>query len=309
MSKIFTITGDYIIYGIAHLPLKVLYVFSDIVFFILFYVVRYRRKVAEKNISESFPDAGAEEVKSISRKFYRNFADYIFETLKLAHISDEEMAERMQFENVEAMDKAIEEGKSVVIYFSHCFNWEWATSVILHSKFRNDDKVIFGQVYRPLNSKWFDDLMLRLRGRFGAHCFKKKSVLRDLLTINRDKKVWIVGFMSDQKPSHGDGKHVLMFLNHPTAVISGTEILANRLKTAAIFWKMSKVSRGHYNIEMCKLADDASQCEANTLTDKYFSILEQNIISQPDIWLWTHKRWKIPVTLNDDNETNSSNNP
>ncbi len=307
MKKLLSKCGNALINGFAHLPLGALYVFSDVVFFLLFYVIRYRRKVTEKNLRESFPDYSDCKIKEISRGFYRNFADYIFETLKLAHISDDEMSRRMVFENLHYMDDALSEGKNIVVYFSHCFNWEWATSVVLHSKCRDNDNVVFGQVYRPLKSEWFDKLMLRLRSRFGAHSYKKKSLLRDLLMLKRENKTWVVGFMSDQKPSHGDPTHILKFLNHPTAVITGTETVAVRLKTAVIYWDMVKISRGHYKIVMHKLADDASTHPLHEITDKYISLLQDTIIRQPEIWLWTHKRWKIPVNY-PQNEADSSNN-
>lgn len=312
MKRFFRKLGDMLINGAAHLPLGVLYVFSDFCYFLLFYVFRYRRKVAEKNLRESFPEAGDDEINGILKKFYLNFTDYTVETLKLAHISDEEMMRRMTFEGTELMDDAVAAGRSVVVYFSHCFNWEWAPSVTLHSRFKDDKNVIFAQVYRPLKSEWFDGVMLRLRSRFGSESFKKSTVLRDLLKLRMEKKVWVTGFMSDQKPSHGDPTYIVKFLNHPTAAITGTETLAMRLKTTAIYWDMQKISRGHYNIVMRKIADDASTMQKNDVTQKYVELLENTIRRQPDIWLWTHKRWKIPVKFPEqspENETDSSNNP
>lgn len=297
MKKVLYACGDALVNGVARLPLRVLYILADFIFFILYHLVRYRRKVTLKNLRDSFPDYDEKQIAGICRQFYRNFSDYIVETLKLAHISDDEMAKRMEFENIEIMDKPLGEGRSVVIYFSHCFNWEWAPSVILHSRHRNNAKVVFGQVYRPLDSKWFDSVMLRLRGRFGAESYKKKNVLRDLLTLRRDGIAWCVGFMSDQKPSHGDPTYVMKFLNHPTAAITGTETLATRLKTAVIYWDMHKTSRGHYKIAMRHIADDASTHPQHEITDRYMHMLEDTIHRQPDLWLWTHKRWKNPVTL------------
>ena len=307
MKRLLCRLGDLLINAVAHLPLGVLYVFSDFCYFLLFYVFRYRRKVARKNLRESFPEASDDEINGILKKFYRNFTDYTVETLKLAHISDEEMMQRMTFEGLDIIDNAVAEGRSVVVYFSHCFNWEWAPSVTLHSRFKDDKNVIFAQVYRPLKSEWFDSVMLRLRGRFGSKSFKKKTVLRDLLKLKMEKKVWVTGFMSDQKPSHGDPTYIVNFLNHPTAAITGTETLAMRLKTTAIYWDMHKVSRGHYKVVTHKIADDASTMQKNEVTQKYIELLQNTIQRQPDIWLWTHKRWKIPVKF-PENETDSSNN-
>lgn len=286
--------------GLALLPLGVLYVISDGVAFLLRHVIRYRRKVVRKNLAESFPNKSVAKLRDIERRFYRNFADYIFETLKLLHISDEEMSRRMVFENTELVDRLLGEGRSLAVYFSHCGNWEWAPSITLHTAFPPDRGAVYGQVYRPLRNQWFDALMLRLRSRFGSHSYPKKTVLRDLIKEKRTGLPAMVGFMSDQKPSHGDTTHVVSFLNRPTAVITGTETLARRLDMAAIYWDMEKTSRGHYKITNRLISDHLADEPQYSVTDRYVAMLEETIKRDPAIWLWSHKRWKHKVTFEDD---------
>ncbi|MDE6266592.1 MAG: lysophospholipid acyltransferase family protein [Muribaculaceae bacterium] len=290
-----------LIYGmvslVAHLPLNILYRFSDMLYILLYYILRYRRRVAMTNIAESFPEKKTAEHKEICRHFFRNFSDYIFETIKLAHISDEEMMHRMEFKNTELMKGYMESGRSVVAYFSHCFNWEWAPSITLHCFTDDEREMEFCQVYRPLRNATFDAVMLELRSRFGSMSLKKRSVLRDLLRFRRYGIISVTGFMSDQKPSHGDPIHVVDFLNHPTAVITGTETLAGRLGMAAIYWDISRVSRGHYSITMRRLSDDVGKEEPMEVTHRYFRMLQQTIRENPSNWLWSHKRWKNKVTF------------
>lgn len=288
----------YIIYGLfkalALLPFCVLYVLSDFVYFLLYHVVRYRRKVVEDNLAKCFPDKTPEERKRIERGFYRHFADCFVETIKLLHISDREVRRRITFENVELIDRLTKAGKSIVVYFSHCGNWEWAPSVTLHT---TTDGVEYCQVYRPLRNKAFDRLMLKVRSRFGSHSFAKATVFRDLLHLKKDGIVSVTGFMSDQKPSHGDPTYVTMFLNRPTAFITGTETLATRIGMAAVYWDMEKISRGHYRIVTRLLDDGSYQAPRGELTQNYALLLETTIRRNPSIWLWTHKRWKNKVTL------------
>ena len=286
--------------ALALLPLGALYVISDGVALLLRHVVRYRRKVVRKNLAESFPDKSAAELRDIERRFYRNFADYIFETVKLLHISDKEMARRMVFENIELVDRLLGEGRSIAVYFSHCGNWEWAPSITLHTAFPPNHGAVYGQVYRPLRNRWFDAMMLRIRSRFGSHSYPKKTVLRDLIKEKRTGLPAMVGFMSDQKPSHGDTIHVVSFLNHPTAVITGTETLARRLDMAAIYWDMEKVSRGHYKITNRLISDRLADEPQYSITDRYAAMLEKTIMRDPAVWLWSHKRWKHKVTFADD---------
>lgn len=282
---------------VACLPLGVLFVISDVIFLIIYYIVRYRRKLVADNLCACFPEKTNAELKAIEREFYRNFADYVVETLKLLHVSDAEMSRRMTFEGLEIIDELLKSGRSVVLYFSHCGNWEWAPSMTLHAAVPPGDGVEYCQVYRPLKNKTFDRLMLDIRGRFGSLSFPKQTVLRDLIVLRRNGKYTCTGFMSDQKPSHGDPTYVVSFLNRPTAFISGTEHLASRLGFAVAYWDMEKISRGHYHLTCRLISDDASKLKPGEATRSYADMLEKTILRNPSIWLWTHNRWKIPVTL------------
>lgn len=282
---------------LACLPLGVLYVISDFLFVLVYYIVRYRRDLVARNLAASFHDKDEKELKRIARKFYRNFTDYIVETVKLLHISDEEMSRRMVFENLDIIERHIASGRSVTVYFSHAGNWEWAPSVTLHMHHTEGRAVDFCQVYRPLRSEVFDRLMLKVRSRFGSISFPKATVFRSLFKLSREGVYTVTGFMSDQKPSHGDPTVPLMFLNRPTAFISGTETLCRRLGHAAVYWDMEKTSRGHYRIVTREICADPSTVGDGDITRRYAEMLQTTILRNPSIWLWTHNRWKIPVQL------------
>lgn len=147
-----------------------------------------------------------------------------------------------------------------------------------------------------------DALMLRLRSRFGSVSLPKNIAFLDLMRYRRRGIPTITGFMSDQKPSHGDPGHITRFLNHPTAFITGTETVARRLDAAVVYWDMHKVSRGHYHIEMKLITDTPNALPQGAVTSRYVSLLSQTICREPAIWLWSHKRWKIPVTIPDKSE-------
>lgn len=286
-----------LLYIISLMPFWVLYGIADFIFVLVYYVVRYRRKIVAKNMRESFPELSDKELSKIARKFYRNFADYIVETIKLNHISDEEIKRRMVFKNMDIIDRLFDEKRSIAAYFSHCGNWEWVPSITLWSRHTTGKDVEFCQVYRPLKNKWYDEYMLRLRSRFNSLSFKKKTVLRDLLLLRRREMPSITGFMSDQKPSKGDESHIVKFLNHPSAVITGTEQVARKLDMAVVYFDMHKLSRGYYELEVKLITDNTSTMEPMAITDAYVKLLEETIKRNPSIWLWTHNRWKHKVKM------------
>lgn len=278
-------------------PLGILYRISDLLAPIVYHVVRYRRKLVRRNLSESFPDKSSKEIRRIERQFYRNFTDNFIESIKLLGISDSEMRRRVVFEGMDRVNEYFDQGKTIIAYFAHTANWEWAPSITLWTDKKLDEEVVFAQVYRPLRNKRFDRLFLRLRSRFGSHSFKKATVMRDIIRLRRDGMPSITGFMSDQKPSHGDPGHITTFLNHPTAMISGTEQLARRLGAAVVYMDMVRTSRGHYRVRIIDMTPDASQTQPGELTERYTSLLQQTIEADPSGWLWSHNRWKFPVTL------------
>lgn len=294
-QKILYMPLSALLHGLAYLPFWVLYGLSDFCFILVYYVFRYRRKVVVQNINESFPDKSEKERNKIIRQFYRHFTDTFVETIKLLHVSDDEMRRRIEFRNIEAVDKSIEQGRSVVMYAAHYCNWEWLSSITLWSK-HSTDTVQFGQIYRPLKNAWFDKFFLDLRSRFNSYSYPKNSVFRELLSAKRNGKVTVTGFISDQHPNRNDEDDVIMFLNHYTAFITGGEVIAKKMDMDVLYFDVRKVKRGHYVCTIREISRSPKETAKYEITNSYASILENVINEQPAEWLWTHKRWKNKVT-------------
>lgn len=282
-----------LVWPLTKTPLCVLYYFGFATYAILYYVVRYRRKVVRKNLTESFPGKSKAEIKAIAKDFYLNFADYIVETIRLGGMSRNELSGRMTFENIGLVERYLNEGRPIVAYFSHCINWEWVT--VIGDEVTNP-KWELSEVYRPLKNKWMDAYMLRIRQRFNTRCYPKATVFRELLRRRHEGITTFTGFMSDQKPSHGDVGYTTTFLNHPTSMITGTAVVAKKLDAAVIYFDMTKLHRGRYHVRFVPMFDSAASHSVDEITEAYARLLEANINRQPSIWLWTHKRWKHPVS-------------
>ncbi len=282
---------------IALLPFGVLYILADGLYFLIYRVVGYRRKLVRKNLTLCFPDKDIREIEDIERQFYHNFADYVVETIKLLHISDAAMMRRMSFVDTDILDRLVAEGRDVAVFLGHCGNWEWGTSLTQAVRLGREDKVIYGQVYRPLNNHVMDRLMLKVRSRFGSESYSKHAVMRSLIRFRRDGFRTVTGFMSDQKPGVADRVLVTEFLHRPTAFITGTEELARKLGMSCVYWDIEKPSRGHYRFTCRMLAENPAELPDGEVTRLYINSLANTIRRQPAIWLWTHNRWKNPVTL------------
>lgn len=281
------------------MPWWVIYLHADLLYFVAYYVIGYRKKVVRQNLAECFPDKSAKERKVIEKEFYHHFTDYVAETLKLLHISDDDMRRRMVFHNAGIIEDAFNNGQSIVLYAAHYGNWEWVTSVTLWFNSAAHSDAVQGQVYQPLENEWFDRFFLRLRQRFNTVCISQRVILREMISREREGRHLGIGFIADQHPLSNDEGHVLDFLHHPTAFITGPEAIGRKLHCRAAFFDVRKLSRGHYECTLVPLSDDIAAEPYGSVTTRYARLLERRIEAEPAYWLWTHKRWKRPVTFPD----------
>ncbi|RHO56814.1 acetyltransferase [Tannerella sp. AM09-19] len=273
----------------ALLPLKILYILSDILFFPMFYIVRYRRKLVYQNMKDSFPEKSEKEIRRMEKAFYHHFCDYIVETIKLLHISDKETRKRVKFHNTEALQEIVDNGGSCLMLLGHYGNWEFVPSVTLWMR---KGSVIFAQIYRPLKNKWFDRFFLKLRGRYHSECIAKQDTLRSILRYKSSGRPSITGFMADQTPSPANIHHWVNFLNHDTPVFTGVEKIAHKVGFSVFYFDVEKIKRGYYSVTIREISKNPKETEEFEITNKYMEMIETTILRAPEYWLWTHNRWK-----------------
>jgi KDO2-lipid IV(A) lauroyltransferase len=273
------------------LPLRILYIGSDLLYPLLYYLLRYRRKVVHKNLTESFPEKNQKEISQIEREFYHFFCDYIVETIKQFSISKEEMKRRMVISGVEEMkDRMEKENKTFCfIYLGHFCNWEWIASL----PYWVPNDILCAQIYHPLYNRAFDKLFLRIRNKFGGECIPMKETLRRIIELRRAKQKNIIGFISDQAPKWNSIHHFVDFLNQETPVFIGTEKIAKQVDALVYYGDVRRVKRGFYTCEFKPMTEKpVKEIPDWELTDAYAHLLEEMISRHPNFWLWSHNRWK-----------------
>lgn len=285
--------GYYLIYGLlklhAFLPLRVLYVFSDILYVLTYHIVRYRRKMVRKNLTNSFPEKTKHEIVNIEKQFYHHFCDYFFETIKLLHISDEEMRRRMEFHGHEALGEVMKDNRSCILYLGHYGNWEWVTSIGLHLP----EEMVKAQIYQLISSKSFDEIFKKIRTRFNSLNIERKETMRTIIKLRNEEQQVIYGFISDQRPPRYYDQYWTTFLNQDSLVLTGTERIARKAKYAAVYLDIQKTKRGHYKGTFSAISSDVSKEPEFAVTERYMRKLENTILHNPAYYLWTHNRWKF----------------
>lgn len=273
---------------LSYIPFGVLYFLSDGLFCLLYYVIRYRRRIVRKNLTESFPEKSERDILQLEKKFYHFFTDQVLESCKMASISPEEIKRRMTFKNMEKVNAVLREGKSIALYMGHYGNWEWVSSFPLWL----EENALAVQIYHKLSNENMDRLILHNRGRMGAISVEMRKTARYITEMAMKNKVGIVGFIADQSPKKKESRHFLHFLNHEAPVLTGTEKMIKHYGFEAWFLDMKRVKRGYYEAELIQINDNPQAVPDFELTAVYFRMLEQMIRNCPELYLWTHNRFK-----------------
>lgn len=273
--------------AIAWFPMCMLYGISDIAYFIIYHIVRYRRKTVRRNLEMVFGTSDKKWIIQTEKKFYRHLCDCIAETVKLLHISDEEIDRRVDVTNGEYIDSIIRSGHSVVLFLGHYGNWEWVQAIIHHFK----EPLVGGQIYRPLRNKLMDKVMLKIRSRFKLECIPQKKAVRRLIEIERSGKKFVIGFISDQRPLGKYMHHWTWFLGLDTPYVVGGESIGDHVGARFVYLDVEKTSRGHYRLTFCPVVPAPEDSGPNPYTREFMKMLEKTIRREPAYWLWSHRRW------------------
>lgn len=276
---------------LSKLPLKVLYVFSDIIFFLNYYIVAYRENVITQNLKNSFPEKSSEEITQIKKKFYQNFSDYLVETVKSFSISETESRVRMQHINQQVFHDAKAEGKNVIMLAGHVFNWEWINAM---ARFIPQDHC--HPVYRKVNNNFWENQMRNVRNRFGNEALEANEVILNIFRSKNDGNS-VYMFVADQTPHFSHVTYGLEFLNQRTPAFIGYDKLATRMDLAFIYCEMKKVKRGYYQVNYHRIYPDGEKFTENEVVKKFHKLLENTLRKRPDNYLWSHRKWKYQDSI------------
>jgi KDO2-lipid IV(A) lauroyltransferase len=279
---LFYITYPFI-YLLAIAPFSVLYAFSDFFYHIL-RLTGYRKKVVLNNLRNSFPEKSEAEIEAIATSYYRYLCDLILETLKTLRMTAEETQERVTFHKAEWLDKLYQEHKSIIIVMGHHGNWEWAgPSFTLNTKFQ------LVVIYRPLSNPYFEKMMVGMRTRFGTKITPVNQTLRDMVANRKD--ITATAFIADQTATPKNA-YWTTFLNQETAVFTGPEKLAKKFNYPVVYMNVERPKRGYYEVTPELLFENPATTADDEIAEVFTKRVERDIITNPSIWLWSHRRWK-----------------
>lgn len=276
---------------ISLLPFSMLYGISTVLYFVFYKGFGYRKKVVFENLKNSFPNHSQEELNILADGFYSQLCDLIVESIKLLTIKESELRKRLRIKNIDLPIQYLNNNQPIIVLTGHTCNWEWLLQACqLYSP------VPIGAVYKPLSSKFFDKLMLKIRSRFGANLIPMKEVPR--FVIKNKKNIWAMAMVADQTPLKSEIQFVNTFLNQRTPWFVGAEKIANMASAQVLYVGMNKISRGNYEVYFETIENPKNNnTDSNQfpIINSFAESLERNITQNPSNWLWSHRRWKHQV--------------
>ena len=274
------------IWMISRLNFTSIYLISDLLYYILYYIFSYRKKVVRKNLELAFPEKSKKERRRIERENFRNLTDIFLETFKSNNIKEKDLIERFSFKNPELLEKIYNNNQEVIVMCSHYCSWEWVFVIQKITKFK------INAIYKKLSNKYFDKWTKDRRSRYGANMISTKDTYREVSRLSKLKSLNFYGFASDQSPKKSKAVYWGKFLNNWVPIHTGAEVIAKKYNMATVFMDVQKVKRGYYEASFSLITEKPNSFKKFELTDKYIEFVEKQVRNKPEYYTWTHKRFK-----------------
>lgn len=285
IKKGFLSIGIFFLHLFSFLPLWLLFGISNVLYYLVYYVVKYRRDVVRKNLVNSFPEKSLTEIITIEKRFYRYLTDLMVEIIKMSSISKAEVLKRVKMKNFDRAEAYFQKGESVLACSGHYGNWELGT-MACGLQF----SIALRVIYKPINNKIFEKWFNKLRTKFGNVFIPMRQTLREVIATKDQPTLFC--FASDQSPMVIDVQHIIQFMHQPTSVLLGLEKIAKQTNRPVFYFDVTRVKRGYYEIDCVPLCLDPKAAEEHEITELFFKSLTKSIQKAPEYWLWSHNRWK-----------------
>lgn len=271
----------------SRLPMRMLFVLSDGFFLLNYHIIGYRKKIVLNNLILAFPEKDEKELKTIRRKFFRHLTDFFMESVKTFSISEKEILKRMQYQNLEVLKKIVESGKDIALVGPHLANWEWLIGLPIQLK-----GIQCHAAYTRIGNAHFEKIVKQSRSKFGGVMYKTTDTIKNIYKNHQNKTQSLYCLLSDQSPQIHKTHYWRTFMGIKVPIHTGAEMLSKKYDMSYVVWTSRKIRRGYYEIAFKLITNDPQSFKDYTLTDRFLDITEKNIRENPEVYLWSHKRFK-----------------
>lgn len=275
-----------LIWIISKSSFRLIYLFSDFLYLILYHVISYRKKLVRKNLALALPEKTFLERKIIEKKYYKHLSDLFLESFKSLNISEVDIKKRYSFKNIELLDELYKKKKNIILMGGHYASWEWFFIIDRLTDYR------INAIYKKLSNKYFDSLIKKIRSKYNGNLISTKNTFKEILKNSKLKGLNIYGFASDQSPKKNKATYWNNFLNNFVPFHTGAEIIAKKYDMAVVYMNVEKVKRGYYLASFELITDKPKKYKDFKITEDFIKLLENQIFKAPEYYTWTHNRFK-----------------
>ena len=274
------------IWIISKSSFRLIYLFSDFLYIILYHVISYRKKLVGKNLALAFPEKTLSERKIIESKYYKHLSDLFLESFKSLNISEVDIKKRYSFKNIELLDELYKKKRNIILMGGHYASWEWFFIIDRLTDYK------INAIYKKLSNKYFDSLIKKIRSKYNGNLISTKNTFKEILKNTKLKGLNIYGFASDQSPKKNKATYWNNFLNNLVPFHTGAEIIAKKYDMAVVYMNVEKVKRGYYLASFELITDKPTKHKDFKITEDFIKLLENQILKAPEYYTWTHNRFK-----------------
>ena len=274
------------IWIISKSSFRLIYLFSDFLYIILYHVISYRKKLVRKNLALAFPEKTLSERKIIESKYYKHLSDLFLESFKSLNISEVDIKKRYSFKNIELLDELYKKKRNIILMGGHYASWEWFFIIDRLTDYK------INAIYKKLSNKYFDSLIKKIRSKYNGNLISTKNTFKEILKNTKLKGLNIYGFASDQSPKKNKATYWNNFLNNLVPFHTGAEIIAKKYDMAVVYMNVEKVKRGYYLASFELITDKPKKYKDFKITEDFIKLLENQIFKAPEYYTWTHNRFK-----------------
>ncbi|MCD8185306.1 MAG: lysophospholipid acyltransferase family protein [Rikenellaceae bacterium] len=273
--------------AVGWLPYWFLYgVLAPCIYVLVYRLAGYRTTVVRENLSRAFPEKSTAELQQIERKFYRHLSELFVDTIDLTSMSEKQIRKRFRYLNAEEVQEQTAD-RNWICAMAHYGSWEYTINFALFTDHR------VGAVYHYLHHPLFERFYRQLRSRFGSEPIPTSEVVRELVkTKNPGAKPLSLALIADQTPKRHTIDHWFQFHHQPTAFFMGTGKIARKFHMPVYFLDIRKIKSGYYTGRFELLYDGHGDLDEYQIVELYVRRLEAMIRQRPELWLWSHRRWK-----------------
>jgi len=241
------------------------------------------KKLIHSNLKKAFPDIGLEHLNGITKMMWNNYGRVFAEYMFIKEFREDRSNKNIIIEGQEILEDIKKKNRSVVFISGHLSNFELMAMHIEKSGIK------LSAIYRPLNNIFLNKIMERIRKKYICKYQIKKGIGGMKKLIHLKKLNYSTALMIDQRVSQGIRSD---FFNQKALTTTIPAQLVKKFKIPIVPIFIERFNNINFKIVVKSPITFDDEETTKTITDKLNLVLEKMISYKPELWIWSHNRWK-----------------